>query len=235
MRRLVEEELRDAGYEVRTAAGGDEALQDLSGADLVVTDLVMPGMRGEELLARVRSIDPDLPVVVMTAFGSIDSAVDAIKAGAYNYIAKPCRMDQLLAIVAGALRERRLRCELHAASIQDEARPLEIVCESPGMKRAVELVLRAAPSGVPCCCSARAARARSCSRARCTTTARDGTARSSPSTARRSPNRCSRASCSVIARARSRTPTRIDRTLPAGYQEERSSSTRSATCRRRSR
>ena len=149
MRRLVEEELRDAGYEVRTAAGGDEALADLEGADVVVTDLVMPGMRGEELLARVRSRDPELPVLVMTAFGSIDSAVEVIKAGAFTYIAKPCRMDQLLESVAAALGERRVRRALHGAADPAGSRPPEIVCESPGMKRAVELVLRAAPADVP--------------------------------------------------------------------------------------
>ena len=91
MRLLLEEELRDAGYRVIPAADGTEALQRLSttSVDVVVTDLVMPGLKGHDVLAEVRARDPSIPVVIITAFGSIESAVDSMRAGAYHYVAKP--------------------------------------------------------------------------------------------------------------------------------------------------
>jgi len=145
MRLFLEEELCEAGLEVLTAAGGDEALELLGreAVDVVVTDLMMPGMRGNELLARVRSNDPHLPVVIITAFGSIDSAVEAMKAGAYHYVAKPFRTEQLLLTIENALRERRLRHELETLRASQTG-TRRIVAESPSMRKAMDLLLRAA-------------------------------------------------------------------------------------------
>jgi two-component system, NtrC family, response regulator AtoC len=114
MRRLLEEELKDAGHEVLTSLSGSAALacMEHTPVDLVVTDLMMPGIKGDELMGRIRSRRPNLPVVLITAFGSIESAVAAVKAGAYHYLVKPFPMEQLRVTVENALRERRLWQEI---------------------------------------------------------------------------------------------------------------------------
>ena len=151
MRTLLEDVLAGAGYEVVAVADGFDALQVFAAVavDVVVTDMVMPGMRGQELLAEVRARDPGVPVVILTAFGSIDSAVDAMRAGAFHYLAKPFKMDQLLATVEGAVTRGRVWQELARGGDGERAGGTTIVAESPAMRRAVDLMLRAAPALAP--------------------------------------------------------------------------------------
>ena len=151
MRRLLVEEVRERGFEPRAAADGAEALRHFDEAeiDVVVTDLIMPGMKGDELLAHVRANDPDVPVVVTTAFGSIESAVETIKAGAYHYVAKPFRIEQLMLTLDNALRERRLRRELVTLRAALAERELRIVGDSRPMRKMLELVERAAAADTP--------------------------------------------------------------------------------------
>jgi len=146
MRLFLQEELRERGYRVIGAARGPEALERLGGdpVDAVITDLKMPEMQGDELLAELRARDRDLPVVMITAFGSIDSAVEAIKAGAYHYLAKPFRIEQLLATVENALREKRLKEEVRELREAFEDQRFTIVARSTGMKNVLDLVRRAA-------------------------------------------------------------------------------------------
>jgi two-component system response regulator HydG len=108
--------LRGEGYEVRTALGGAEALELLSGdrPDLVVTDIRMPGVSGLEVLARTRELDPEIPVILMTAQASLQSAVRAVNEGAYYYLQKPFANDDLLAICRRASEARELRAENRA-------------------------------------------------------------------------------------------------------------------------
>ncbi len=144
MRQLLDEFLRESGFEVTVVAGAEEALRESAraGFDVVVTDLIMPGMQGNDLLLEMRRADPHLPVVIMTAFGSVESAVEAMKHGAYYYLTKPFRMDQLLKTLEGALRER----DVHGgAGDAGPARPSGIVAHSEPMLRALELLRRAAP------------------------------------------------------------------------------------------
>ena len=151
MRALLEEQLEEAGYRVFTAAEGGEGLELVlrQSIDVVVTDLKMPGMKGDELLGEIRERDSELPVVLITAFGSIESAVDTMKGGAYHYIAKPFRMNQLLITVENAVRERRLRREIQdLRSLMGKER-WGIVAESPPMRRVLDLVSRAAASDSP--------------------------------------------------------------------------------------
>lgn len=151
MRSLLNEELAEAGYRVVLAEEGGEALEQLSRhpVDIVVTDLNMPGMKGDRLLDEVRAADADLPVVIITAFGSIESAVETMKAGAYHYLAKPFRMGQLVATLENAARERRLRLELHELrSAASQGRP-GIIAESVPMRRVLDLVARVASSDSP--------------------------------------------------------------------------------------
>jgi DNA-binding NtrC family response regulator len=151
MRRMLDEELREAGHDVVTAADGFQALERLRShpIDVVVSDRMMPGMTGDELLEHVRAHEPDVPIVITTAFGSIESAVEAIKRGAFYYVAKPFRMEQLLATVENAVRERRLRREIASLRSELGARTERIVARSRPMLRILELVARAAAADTP--------------------------------------------------------------------------------------
>ena len=82
--------LQEEGYETLTANSGQEALEILahSDVDLVLTDMKMPKMDGIELLERVKENDPELPIIMMTAYGTVEKAVEAMQKGAYNYILK---------------------------------------------------------------------------------------------------------------------------------------------------
>jgi DNA-binding NtrC family response regulator len=108
-RTALAELLRDEGYAVESAADAFTALDKLSGfaPDLVLTDLKMPGMDGCTLLERMRASDPDLPVIVMTAFGAIETAERARRAGARDYLTKPVNFAELSVLVTRALKPRR--------------------------------------------------------------------------------------------------------------------------------
>ena len=151
MRRLLEEELLETGYSVLTSSSGSAALECLqnSQVDLIVTDLRMPGLNGDELLTRVRSQSPFLPVVIITAFGSVDSAVAAVKAGAYHYLVKPFSMEQLRVTVESALRERRLWEEIRELREALREGRSAVVAESSAMQEVLSLILRAAGADTP--------------------------------------------------------------------------------------
>jgi DNA-binding NtrC family response regulator len=106
MRQVLATALQELGYEALTAASAAEALEQVENdtVDLVLTDLRMPGMSGQELLAELRRRVPDVPVVLMTAYSTVKDAVEAIKSGAFDYIGKPFEMDELEATLAKALR-----------------------------------------------------------------------------------------------------------------------------------
>src|SRR5438552_2565840 len=109
----LEKLLRQEGFSVHVAADGPSALA-IAGEhppDVVVTDLKMPGMDGVELLTKLREQDRDLPVVVVTAFGEVASAVHAMRAGADDYLTKPVDFDALTLSIERALQRRVLRVE----------------------------------------------------------------------------------------------------------------------------
>ena len=112
-RSALTELLREEGYEVQSAGDGFKALGRLDGwtPEIVITDLKMPGMDGIELMQKVRERIPEVSVVVMTAFGTVESAVDAIKQGANDYLTKPLHLGQLLVVVERVLEHRALRAE----------------------------------------------------------------------------------------------------------------------------
>ncbi|MDX1650382.1 MAG: sigma-54 dependent transcriptional regulator, partial [Myxococcota bacterium] len=140
--------LRREGYEVEAFTGPEEALHALEArpADLLLTDLRMPGIDGLEVLRRAREQDPELPVILITAHGSVPSAVAALREGAFDYVQKPFDNQELRTLAARALevtrlsRENRwLRAELGARDGVDA-----LVAESPGMQEVVDRVRRAA-------------------------------------------------------------------------------------------
>jgi nitrogen regulation protein NR(I) len=107
LRKVLAATLHREGYEVSVCADGEEALSalDRDGADVVVTDLVMPRMDGLSLLRKVVARHPDVPVIVVTAHGRIDSAVEAMKAGAFDFLSKPFEHQELKAIIGKACRQ----------------------------------------------------------------------------------------------------------------------------------
>ena len=109
IRRVLEAILRRDGYEVITAANGEEALAGMSReVNTVITDLKMPGLDGMGLLKRLSVDFPDVPVVMITAHGSVESAVEAVKLGAFDYVEKPFDQEQIRQIMAKALRTHML-------------------------------------------------------------------------------------------------------------------------------
>ena len=114
MRDLLAKVLERKGYEVSVCGDGAEALALLERepADLVITDVRMPGLNGMEALRAIKELNHEIVVLIMTAFGSIDQAVQAVKEGAYDYINKPFKIDEILLTIEKALEERHLRHEV---------------------------------------------------------------------------------------------------------------------------
>ncbi len=114
MSRFLAELLSEEGYQIKVADDGTSALESYQeGAfDLVITDLMMPRMKGTELIRRLKVTDNHVLILLITAFGTIDSAVEAIHAGAFHYITKPFRSDELLIHVRRALEQREMRQEI---------------------------------------------------------------------------------------------------------------------------
>ena len=139
-----------AGHECLTASDGAQAtaLLESQHPDLLVTDLKMPGVDGIELLRRAHGLDADLPVIVVTGFATIESAVAAVKEGAFDYLPKNFSIDQLQVAVERALRHRRLARENR--NLRDQLQGAlgfeSIIGRSPAMTRVFELVRKAARS-----------------------------------------------------------------------------------------
>jgi len=113
LRRVMEFQLQDEGYRVLTATDGRSGMERFQAetVDLVLTDIRMPEMDGMELLTRLKAMQPDLPVIILTAHGTIDSAVEAMKLGASDYLTKPFSREQLKAAARKALEVAALRTE----------------------------------------------------------------------------------------------------------------------------
>src|SRR5256886_12332531 len=113
IRQVLTEVLGGHGYLVRAAADGEEALRELAARDYdaIVTDVRMPRMDGLSLVRAVQQVAPDATVIVMSAYGSHDLAIEAMKAGAYDYLGKPFRPDEVLLVLRKAEERERLRRE----------------------------------------------------------------------------------------------------------------------------
>ena len=103
LRRVIELQLTSAGFERDKAGTAEQGLKVVDRADLVLTDLRLPGMDGLDLLARIRQQNAVVPVIVMTAFGTIETAVGAMKAGATDFLLKPFSLDHLMTVVNKAM------------------------------------------------------------------------------------------------------------------------------------
>lgn len=150
LRRVMEYSLTEAGYRVQTASSGEEGLLLFGKASFgaVITDITMPGMSGMEVLDVIRRQDPGMPVIVITAYGTIESAVDAMKQGAFDYITKPVSRDELRLTLDKALRMRRLEkenIELRA-EVTDRYRFEQIVGSSGKLRDILDMAGRVAAS-----------------------------------------------------------------------------------------
>ena len=148
LRRVLELQLRSAGFDADLAGSAEEALKLTDRANLILTDLRLPGMDGLELLSLIRRQNTQTPVIVMTAFGTIETAVAAMKAGAADFLLKPFSLDHLMTVVRKALAFRAL---------EDENRQLReelgrryqfenIIGRSPPMQEIFATVMRVAPT-----------------------------------------------------------------------------------------
>jgi DNA-binding NtrC family response regulator len=142
--------LRKKGFDVEAVGSADAALALVASrsVDLVLTDLRMPGKTGVDLLEAVREANPEVPVVVMTAYGTVASAVDAMKRGAADYLGKPVDLDELEVLVARSLERRALLSENRALREELAARHrLEgLETANPRMQEAINVAARAAAS-----------------------------------------------------------------------------------------
>lgn len=143
--------LEGLDYEVATASGGEEALSQMvkERPDILVTDLRMPGMDGTALLEKVKAKYPEVSVIVLTAYGTVDNAVKAMKMGAFHYLTKPVNLEELEFLVKKALTQQSLReenLELRRELFRERFEEGKILAHSEKMKKVLEMVDRVAPT-----------------------------------------------------------------------------------------
>ncbi|MBW2478190.1 MAG: sigma-54-dependent Fis family transcriptional regulator [Deltaproteobacteria bacterium] len=150
MRRLLSRVLSKEGYETTAVSNGAEALRHVANDrfDLVVTDIKMPEMDGLALLRELKEFEPSLPIIVITAYGTVENAVEALRAGAYDYIAKPFETDEIKLTVAKVLERERLLAEnryLHA-ELEERYDFSGIIGNSPAIQQVFEMASSVAAS-----------------------------------------------------------------------------------------
>ena len=138
------------GYQVRAVESARQALESLAreSFDVALIDIKMPGMDGMELQNRLRELDPDLLLIIMTGYASVETAVQALKRGAYDYITKPFDPDELAHLVTKALEHRQAKREVARLreNLEEIAPPTELIGQGPAMKKVHELIQMVAPT-----------------------------------------------------------------------------------------
>ncbi|HEY2435494.1 MAG TPA: sigma-54 dependent transcriptional regulator [Vicinamibacterales bacterium] len=151
MREILEALLTREGYQVRLAATAEDGLElaRRGPLDAAIVDVMLPGMNGVRVLDELKKIDEDLPVLMITAFASVENAIAAMKRGAFDYISKPFKNDEVLAVLRNALAQHRLVAENRALrqNLQAHANHFgEIIGKSGRMRQVFDLIIQAAPS-----------------------------------------------------------------------------------------
>jgi two-component system response regulator PilR (NtrC family) len=148
MRDFLKIMLAKEGYDVRTMASGDKALEYCKSNpfDLVITDVKMPGMSGVEFLKALRQFDDEVPVIMITAYASVDTAIEAMKAGAYDYFTKPFNVDEIKLDIRKALNFRELKREnrLLKKDLKSRYDFANFIGTSPAMARTYGLIISVA-------------------------------------------------------------------------------------------
>jgi DNA-binding NtrC family response regulator len=149
----LESNLSRCNYQVRATTAPEEGLKLIEKGefDLLLSDLMMPGMNGIELLRKAMEIDPQLVGIIMTGQATVQTAIEAMKTGAFDYLLKPFKLDQILPVLGRAMEVRRLRMEnvrLHqyVARLTFESARHQMIGVSPGMKRVTQLIQKVAPT-----------------------------------------------------------------------------------------
>ncbi|MBP2672490.1 MAG: two-component system, NtrC family, response regulator [candidate division NC10 bacterium] len=149
-RELIGGFLTKQGHEAFLAASGSEALEYVKGrqVDLILSDCRMPGMSGPELLLGIKAVNPEIPLILMTAYGTVETAVQAMKDGAADYLSKPLDLEELLVRLARVTEQSRLRSEVRdlQAQLVERHRLEGIIGESGRMQEVLALAKRVAPS-----------------------------------------------------------------------------------------
>jgi DNA-binding NtrC family response regulator len=147
---MVHDMLKDRGHQVTTAGSGQEAIKVLGEGDyaVVLTDLRMKGMQGMELLTEIKRLYPGINVILMTAFGSVETAVEAMKHGASDYLTKPVKKDDLVRVIGRVVREASLRREVSRLrkEVHKEYSFHQILGKSKPMQAVFDLIKRVADS-----------------------------------------------------------------------------------------
>jgi len=148
IRALLEKILTKAGYKIKLACSGEDALKTMKteAVDLCVIDLKMPGMGGMAFLARMKELYPDTEAVILTGFGDIDTAVDAMKKGAFNFVAKPFKKDTFITIIERALERKLMKKDLEetrTAMREMEGEASKKIGELEGELAAIEVAKKA--------------------------------------------------------------------------------------------
>jgi two-component system, NtrC family, response regulator PilR len=150
MRDVLQTLLTSAGYEVTLAEDGAQglAMARKKSFDAVILDVMLPEIGGLEVLDELKKTDPDLVVLMITAFASLETAITAMKRGAFDYVAKPFKHEEVLHILKNGLNQRRLQDENRQlrTALRDQSRFTEIVGKSPKMQQVFGLISQAAPS-----------------------------------------------------------------------------------------
>ena len=150
MRDVLQTLLGQAGYQVTLAENGAEglALARRTGFDAAIVDVMLPEMGGLEVLEEVKKIDPELIVLMITAYASVETAITAMKKGAFDYVTKPFKHEEVLHILRNGLNQRRLQDENRQlrTALRDQARFTEIVGKSQRMQQVFNLISQVAPS-----------------------------------------------------------------------------------------
>jgi DNA-binding NtrC family response regulator len=144
VRNSLKEWFLEDGFSVETAEDGNAALQRMHSGpyDIVIIDLKMPGMDGITLERRIREIDKDAAIIILTAFASVETAVEALKLGAFDYVTKPVDPDELSNTVRNALKQRQLEAEnvRLKAKVSELTLPSPIIGDSPRMRRVLDMI-----------------------------------------------------------------------------------------------
>ena len=145
--------LRRCHYDARVTSSAEEALKMLGKGefDLILSDLMMPGMNGIELLRKALEIDSQLVGIIMTGQATVQNAIEAMKAGAFDFLLKPFKLDQVLPVLGRAMEVRRLRMEnvrlnQYVARLTFESTRHQMIGTSPGMQRVAQLIQKVAPT-----------------------------------------------------------------------------------------
>jgi DNA-binding NtrC family response regulator len=151
MREILEALLAREGYRVKVASSGEEGLEYARSTsfDAAIVDVMMPGIDGITTLEELKKLDEDLPVVMVTAFASVETAISAMKRGAFDYITKPFKNDEVIVVMRNAVERRQLVAENAALrqSLQAQAQKFSgIIGRSPRMRQVFNLIMQAAPS-----------------------------------------------------------------------------------------